>query len=81
MNLRVSTRGPHDDPNDARGAGRVRATHEQSAGKLLQATDIDVPGPGTWELRVTVRRELCEGVITTCLEAAPTKSESDPARR
>jgi len=67
--------------NGAGGSGSVRATHEQSANKLLQAADVDLPGSRPRELQVTVRRRFDEGVITVSLDAAPTTSETDPARR
>jgi len=64
--------------NGAAGPGRVRATHEQSTNKLLQAATIDLPSSGAWELRVNVYRESDQGEVSANLEAVPLASESGP---
>jgi hypothetical protein len=56
----------------------VRATHEESGNKLLQAATIDLPSSGAWELRVSVRQGGDQGVVTANLEAVPLAPESAP---
>jgi hypothetical protein len=48
-----------------------RATHERATNKLLQASVIDLPAPGTWDLQVIVRSGTEEGAFSTMLLVAP----------
>ncbi len=48
----------------------VRATREQSTNKLLKAGTINLPGPGSWELRVSVRRGDDHVVLSATLECS-----------
>ncbi|MBZ5694671.1 MAG: cytochrome c oxidase assembly protein [Acidobacteriia bacterium] len=64
--------------NGAGSPGVVRATHEESANKLLQAGTIDLPSSGAWELRASVRREGDQGQVTANLETVPRAPESAP---
>ena len=53
----------------------VRATREQAANRLLAAATVDLPSPGSWELRVSVRRGSDEGTVSAKLEVEPPKSK------
>jgi len=60
------TAQPIDD-NTSR-ADIVRATREQSANRLLAAGTVDLPNPGSWEPRVSVRRGSEQGTVSARLE-------------
>jgi putative membrane protein len=54
----------------------VRATHEQSTNKLLEAATVDLPAAGSSDLRVSVRRGSDEGTVATTLEVTSPAAES-----
>ncbi len=54
----------------------VRATHEQSTNKLLEAATVDLPTAGSSDLRVSVRRGGDEGTVATTLDIASPAAES-----
>ena len=56
-------------------AGIVRATREQAANRLLAAGTVDLPNPGLWELRVSVRRGSDQGTVSASFEVEPSESK------
>ena len=54
----------------------VRATHEQSTNKLLEAATVDLPTAGSSDLRVSVRRGSDEGTVATTLDITSPAAES-----
>lgn len=58
----------------ADGSGRsesIRATRNRSTNKLLDAATVNLPSPGSWELRVSVQRGGDQCTFSARLEVAP----------
>lgn len=58
----------------ADGSGRsksIRATRTRSTNKLLDAATVNLPSPGSWELRVSVQRGSDQRAFSARLEVAP----------
>ena len=53
----------------------VRATHEQSTNKLLEAATVDLPAAGSSNLRVSVRRGSDAGTVATTLDVTSPLAE------
>ena len=57
----------------------VRATHEQSTNRLLEAAAVNLPIPGPWELRVLVRRGRDQGTVSTLLDVGSPPAQGSNA--
>ena len=64
-------------PADGSGGGEsVRASRNRSTNKLLHAATVNLPSPGSWELRVSVQRGGDQCTFSAWLQVPPPSASS-----